>query len=217
MSSPTPQSHPPLQGLYLVLDREVAGERSLAEITRCALDGGCRLFQYREKQLPKNEMYRIATELRAITAQDGATFIVNDFSDVALAVQADGVHLGQDDFPLAEARNILGPDQLIGISTHSIEQAIEAEKGGADYIGVGPMYQTNTKKTGLAPLGPDEVGNICAHISIPSFGIGGINFTHIQELQTTGLSGVAVLSAILQAYEIEATVRRFMTECHASF
>ncbi len=199
-----------LKGLYLVLDRDVAGERPLAEIARSALAGGCRLFQYREKHRPKNEIYRVATELRSITAQGGATFIMNDFSDVALAVEADGVHLGQDDFPLAEARNILGPDRLIGISTHSIEQAIQAEKGGADYIGFGPMYQTSTKETGLAPLGPDAARDLCAQISIPSFGIGGINLMNIEELQTTRLSGVAALSAILQAPEVEATVRRFM-------
>jgi len=135
---------------------------------------------------------------------------MNDFSDVALAVKADGVHLGQDDLPLADARNILGPNRLIGISTHSIEQAIEAEKGGADYIGFGPMYHTQTKDTGLAPLGPNAARKLRAQISIPIFGIGGINLANIAELQTIGLHGIAVLSAVLQAPNIEATVREFV-------
>ena len=153
---------------------------------------------------------RDATELRSITAQGGATFIMNDFSDVALAVEADGVHLGQDDLPLAEARNILGKDRLIGISAHSIEQAIEAEKGGADYIGFGPLYHTRTKDTGLAPLGPNAARKLRAQISIPIFGIGGINLTHIAELLPTRMNGIAVLSAVLQAPDIEVAVREFV-------
>lgn len=200
-----------LKGLYLVLDRDVAGERPLTDIARSAIDGGCRLFQYREKHRPKNEIYRVATALRSITAQGGATFIMNDFSDVAQAVEADGVHLGQDDLPLADARHILGQDRLIGISTHSIEQAIEAENGGADYIGFGPMYHTLTKDTGRTPLGPNAARELCAQISIPIFGIGGINLTNIAELRHTGLNGVAILSAVLQAPEVETAVQQLVT------
>ncbi len=129
---------------------------------------------------------------------------------MALAVEADGVHLGQDDLPLAEARNILGKDRLIGISTHTIEQAIEAEKGGADYIGFGPMYHTQTKDTGRTPLGPNAAQELREQIKIPIFGIGGIKLENIAELRPTGMNGIAVLSAVLQAPNIEAAVREFV-------
>ena len=204
------QHHTPRQcltGLYVILDCDIAGERPLTDIARNAIEGGGRLFQYREKHLPKKEMYRIATELRAVTARVGATLIVNDFSDVALAVEADGVHLGQDDLPLSDARNILGPNRLIGISTHSIAQAVEAENGGADYVGFGPIYDTRTKDTGLTPLGPQAARALRAQLSIPVFGIGGINLTNVAELRTTGMHGIAVASAVLQAPNIETETR----------
>ena len=205
--SPTLQN---LKGLYLVLDRDVAGERPLAEIARSALVEGCRLFQYREKHRPKNEIYRVATELRSITAQGAATFIMNDFCDVALAVEADGVHLGQDDLPLTEARAILGKDRLIGISTHTIEQAREAEIGGANYIGFGPIYHTKTKNSARTPLGPNAAKKLREQIKIPIFGIGGINLTNIADLLPAGINGIAVLSAVLQAPEADVAVKRFI-------
>jgi thiamine-phosphate pyrophosphorylase len=135
---------------------------------------------------------------------------MNDFCDVALAVEADGVHLGQDDLPLAEARNILGKNRLIGISTHSIEQAREAEKGRADYIGFGPMCHTQTKDTGLKPLGPNAAQDLREQIEIPIFGIGGIKLENIAELRPTGMNGTAILSAVLQAPNIEVAVREFV-------
>ena len=174
-----------------------------------AIDGGCDLFQYREKCRSKKHMYRAAMELRAITFQAGATLIINDFSDLALAIGADGVHLGQDDLPLTSARAILGSDHCIGISTHSIAQAIEAEKEGADYIGFGPLYDTPTKDTSLEPLGPDLARELCAHISIPVFGIGGINLANVADIRTTAINGIAVASAVLQAHDITTTVRTF--------
>tara|TARA_B100000315_G_scaffold259295_1_gene314769 strand:+ start:4843 stop:5520 length:678 start_codon:yes stop_codon:yes gene_type:complete len=204
--------HRCIDGLYIILDRKVAGERPLSNIVRSALDKGARLFQYREKYLPKNEIYRVAMELRALTAQRGATFIINDFSDIALAVDADGVHLGQDDIPLADARNILGTNRIIGISTHSIEQAVKAEKGGANYIGFGPIYHTKTKDIGHMPLGPNATQTLSSLVSIPIFGIGGINLTRIAELRSAGLSGIAVLSAILRAPDVGVAVQRFILE-----
>ncbi|MBQ26808.1 MAG: thiamine phosphate synthase [Nitrospiraceae bacterium] len=212
MSPQFRNDHRHINGLYIILDREIAEKKPLSDIVKSALDEGSRLFQYREKHLPKNEIYRVATELRSLTAQRDATLIINDFSDIALAVDADGVHLGQDDVPLADARHILGHDRLIGISTHSIEQAIEAENGGADYIAFGPIYNTQTKDTGLAPLGPNATRELCPRISIPVFGIGGINLTLIAELRSTGLSGVAILSAILHAPDVGAATRQFILE-----
>ncbi len=168
------------------------------------------MFQYRAKGPSRGEIYRVALELREITAAHNATLIINDWCDIALAVEADGVHLGQDDLPLEDARALLGPDRLIGISTHSLDQAVEAENGGADYIGFGPMYDTKTKDTGYTPRGPNAARELRAHVSIPIFGIGGINLTNITELHATGIDGIAVVSAILRAPEVDVAVKRFI-------
>lgn len=195
-----------LKGLYVILDQEIAGASPLTSIAQNAIKAGARIFQYREKKKSKKIMYQTAIDLRAITTEVNATFIINDSVDIALAVKADGVHLGQSDLPLEDARKILGPDRIIGISTHSITQAIAAEEGGAEYIGLGPIYSTKTKHLTISPLGPQVVTKVCSKVSIPVFGIGGINFTDVAELHATGIAGIAVLSAILNASDVENSV-----------
>ncbi|MEE9523830.1 MAG: thiamine phosphate synthase, partial [Thermodesulfovibrionales bacterium] len=132
---------------------------------KIALDGGVQFIQYREKEHSRRETFFIAEELRKITGEYDCTYIVNDHADIALAVGADGVHLGQDDLPLEHAKKIMG-NKIIGISTHSLEEAMNAEEGGADYIGFGPMYHTTTKDAG-SPKGPEMLKEIRKNIQIP--------------------------------------------------
>jgi len=197
-----------LKDLYVILDQNVAGAPPLTSVAQNAIKAGARIFQYREKNLPKKIMYQTAIDLRAITTEANATFIINDSVDIALAVKADGVHLGQNDLPLEDARKILGPDRIIGISTHSITQAIAAEDGGANYIGFGPIYSTKTKHLTITPLGPQMAAKVCSKVSIPVFGIGGINFTNVAELLSIGMAGIAVLSTILHASNVESAVNK---------
>ena len=153
-------------------------------------------------------MYEDAVKIREITREYNAVFIVNDYADIALSVDADGVHLGQDDLPLKEARRIMGKMKIIGISTHNVEQAIAAEAGGADYIGFGPVFHTTTKDAGR-PKGTDMVREVKTHVHIPVVAIGGINLGNLDQVLETGADAVAVSSAILRG-DIEAHGRNFM-------
>ena len=146
---------------------------TLKEIVTFALRAGVRCIQYREKDKARREIYREALILRKLTTEFNAIFVVNDHADIALAVNADGVHLGQSDLPLKEARKVLGKGKIIGISTHSIEQAIEAEQGGASYIGFGPIFHTKTKDAGK-PKGIQMLKEVKRHVKIPVIAIGGI-------------------------------------------
>jgi len=169
---------------------------------------GIRWVQYRDKVRLRREIYEEAIRLRKITKDYNAMFIVNDHADIAYCVNADGVHLGQDDLPLKEARRIIGKKKIIGISTHNLEQAIEAERDGADYIGFGPVFQTMTKDAG-EPKGIDMLREVKTKVRIPVVAIGGINLENIMSVLSTGIDGVAVASAILTG-DIEENVRRFM-------
>ncbi len=177
-------------------------------MVRAALDSGVRWVQYREKEKTRREIYREALKLRDITRQSGALFIVNDHTDIASAVDADGVHLGQDDLPLREARKIMG-ERIIGISTHSLSEAVGAAGGGADYIGFGPVFPTVTKDAG-APKGVEMLREIKRQVSIPVVAIGGISLENLPEVLASGADAVAVASAILVG-DISRNVRAFMT------
>jgi len=161
-----------------------------------ALRAGVVWIQYREKEKSRREMYREALRLRELTLEHNATFVVNDHADIALAVEADGVHLGQEDLPLAEARRILG-ERIIGISTHSLSEALDAAAGGADYIGFGPVFPTITKNAG-EPKGVEMVREIKRHVKIPLIAIGGISLENLPIVLEAGADAVAVASAILK-------------------
>lgn len=192
--------------LYLVAGtRDVRG-RGLADVVRAAAAGGVAVFQLREKEGETRAVMRLAAELRQVAHESGILFIVNDRVDVAAAVDADGVHLGQDDLPVAVARRILGWDKIIGVSTHSLEQACRAEEEGADYIGVGPVYPTRTKPDYPA-VGLELVRQVAGRLRIPFFAIGGINETNIQEVLEAGARRVAVVSAVAAAPDITAAAR----------
>jgi thiamine-phosphate pyrophosphorylase len=172
------------------------------------LRSGVKWIQYREKNKSWDEVYKESVMLRGITKDYQAVFIVNDYADIALSVEADGVHLGQDDLPLKEARNIMGSEKIIGISTHNVKEAREAEKEGADYIGFGPVFHTTTKDAGN-PKGTDMLKEIKKHVSIPVVAIGGINLENLGSVLDTGIDAVAVSSAILRG-PVEAHAKKFM-------
>lgn len=188
-----------LSGLYLILDPSVAGTRSLSDLVTTALDAGVRLFQLRMKTLETGTVYEMAAALCPLVRQGGGTFIVNDRCDVAAAVGADGVHLGQEDLPLADARAILGPGKLIGISTHNVAQAIEAEAGGADYIGFGPVFPTTTKKNPDPVVGVSGLHEVRTKVRIPIVAIGGITAKNAADVRAAGADCCAVVSAVLSA------------------
>lgn len=163
-----------------------------------ALEAGVRFFQYRNKRGTRREIYEVSLQLIPLAREAGALFIVNDHADIALAVDADGVHLGQDDLPIEHARNLLGSGKLIGISTHSPDQAKAAEAGGADYIGFGPVFRTSTKDAGPVQ-GIETISVIRRMVSLPVIAIGGITLANVGEAVRAGADGVAVISSVLSA------------------
>ena len=198
--------------LYVLLTGAVAG-RALGEVARAALEGGADALQLREKDLPDREVLALAYELRRVTERYGALFIVNDRADISRAARADGVHVGQDDLPAAEARRVLGEGGVVGVSTHSVAQALAAED--ADYIGVGPMFATATKGYGEG-RGPDLVRSVRAAVGKPIVAIGGITVERTAELFAAGADCVAVCSAIIAAEDVEAAARGFRREIDGS-
>jgi thiamine-phosphate pyrophosphorylase len=173
-----------------------------------ALKAGVRWIQYRNKDGSRREIFRESVNLRKITRDFNTMLIINDHADIALAADADGVHLGQDDLPLKEARKIIGRDKIIGISTHSLDEAIDAVRSGADYIGFGPIFHTITKDAG-SPKGISLLGEIKNKVHIPVVAIGGINLENAGSVFETGADAIAVSSAILGG-QIAENVRMFI-------
>lgn len=189
--------------LYLITDSKLAGDRSNKEVVEATISGGADLIQLREKDYTTRQLIKEGRELLKVTRKAGIPLIVNDRVDVALAIDADGVHLGQEDMPLVEARKILGKDKIIGISTHNLEQAMEAEAEGADYIGYGPVFATTTK--GRAPVGVESLKRVMKVIKIPVFAIGGIKLNNLKQVIEAGTNRVAVISGIVAADDIKKT------------
>lgn len=198
-----------LQGLYLILDERWNTRRPLGEILRLAASCGVRLFQYRNKNNSAREVYRKAVALRDLAAEVHAVFIVNDRCDLALAVEADGVHLGQQDLPLELARAIMGPDKIIGVSTHRPHEVQDAAQGGADYLGFGPIFPTSTKSDHEPVVGIDGLKTIRELTALPIFAIGGIRADSLETIHRAGANGVAVASAVLDASDLEQALRQF--------
>ena len=195
--------------LYLILDRSVAGERDLETILAAALDGGTEMIQLREKTWPSGTLFPLAQRLRARCRAAGVPFIVNDRVDLALAVDADGVHLGQEDLPPAAARTLLRPGMIMGLSTHSIEQAKAAQAAGADYIAVGSMFPTASKPE-FRLVGPALARQVRPVVHVPLIGIGGITPDNVRDVIAAGVDGVAVISAVCAAPDPAAAARRFV-------
>lgn len=185
--------------LYLVTDRELSRGRPTEAIVSAAVKGGVSCVQLREKGCTTREFIRQARRLKVLLQPSKVPLIVNDRIDVALAVGAEGVHLGQSDMPLRYARKIVGRDMIIGISAESLEDAVAAEAGGADYIGISPVFATATKKDTASPLGLEGIRAIRATVGIPLVGIGGITAANAHRIRHAGADGVAVVSAIVAA------------------
>jgi len=208
---------PPLNlpPLYAILDSEQTKSRDGLTVLRELLGGGAGVVQLRAKIIEPRDFFGLAREARALAHGRGCKLIVNDRLDIALACGADGVHLGQDDLPLGPARKLM-PDKIIGISTHSAEQAVEAERGGADYIGFGPMFGTATKDTGYDARGIDMLRAVRAAVKIPIVAIGGIKEENIAQVWQAGADSAAIISDILGADDIAAKVRRILRLSQAS-
>ncbi|MGC2062028.1 MAG: thiamine phosphate synthase [Thermodesulfovibrionales bacterium] len=182
-----------LSGIYFITDRTYCS-LPVYDMVSAVLDAGIRIIQYRDKDRTRRELYEEAARLRELTRSFNAVLIINDHGDIAAAVDADGLHLGQDDLPLKEARKIVG-NMLIGISTHSLAQAREADAAGADYIGFGPIFHTTTKDAG-SPQGLDNLRLIKQNVSIPVVAIGGISLETAQSVFNAGADAIAVATGI---------------------
>jgi thiamine-phosphate pyrophosphorylase len=199
-----------LPGLYVILDPSVQPDRPLTDIMKASAEAGARIFQYRNKTASMKEAYADASALRKVASDLGVTFIVNDRCDLALAVDADGVHLGQGDLPYGYARTIMGKNTLIGLSTHDRDQVEEAEKLKPDYIGFGPIFKPGSKQDHDPVVGVEGLRAVRALTTLPIFAIGGITVENVEEVIKAGADGVAVISAILNASDVRRAVSGFV-------
>lgn len=197
---------------YVIVQEEFSRGRSLMEITAAAIAGGVTVIQLRDKESSARRLVETGRKLRRLTQEKGVTLIINDRVDIALAVEADGVHLGQDDLPVVTARQVLGKEKLIGISTHTLEEAVRAQQQGADYIGVGPIFETQTKDAGYGPLGIEFLRLVARGVKIPKVAIGGITAQNAFETMSAGADGVAVVTAVLAAPDIAAAASALRAE-----
>ena len=192
--------------LYAVTDRSWTGRQSLAQQVEAALKGGVTCVQLREKALSQEDFLAEALEIRELCSRYGVPFIINDNVDIAIACKADGVHVGQEDMAAAKVRQRVGSHMIIGVSAHSVEEALEAVKHGADYLGSGAVFGSATK-TNVQPMSRQTLADICAAVDIPVVAIGGITRENLPRLAGTGVDGVALVSAIFAAEDIEAECR----------
>lgn len=188
--------------LYAVTDRSWAGKQTLLKQVEAALRGGVTCVQLREKNLDKEAFYQEALEMRQLCSQYGVPFLVNDAVDIAVRCHADGVHVGQADMEAGKVRSVVGDHLMIGVSVQTVEQAIKAQDAGADYLGVGAVFKT-TSKMDAAEVSLKTLAEICAAVRIPVVAIGGIGKHNLRELSGTGVDGVACISAIFAAKDIE--------------
>ncbi|MDD4870000.1 MAG: thiamine phosphate synthase [Kiritimatiellae bacterium] len=197
-------------GIYLVTSEDMSAGRRTIEIIQAALAGGISLVQLREKHLSPQDFMKLAVEARKLTTDAGALLIINDNLEVAQSVGADGVHLGQADFPVREAR-LMTPDLIIGASTHSVQEAVKAQDDGASYVNIGPLFPTKTKKWDAKFLGMDGLKEISAVVKIPFTVMGGIKKRHIPELRAAGVRTVAVVTEITAADNPEQAARDLLS------
>ena len=201
-------------GLYLVTSQALSRGRSTEEIVKMALAGGVRLVQLREKDLPLPKLKKLALKIRAMTKNAGALLIINDRIDLALAVKADGIHLGQEDMPVACARKI-STDLIIGASAHSLKEALAAQKAGASYVNIGPLFPTQTKKWDRKFLGTQKMKQIASKIKIPFTVMGGIKAEHIPDLVKAGAKTIAVVTAVTAADNPRKAAKQLLALVHS--
>lgn len=189
--------------LYLVTDRDILGERDLCKAVEDSIKGGTTIVQLREKFIDDEKFLQIAKEVQKITKKYNVPLIINDNIKIAKEIDAEGVHIGQSDDSLEKAREILGKNKIIGVSVGSIEEALKAQAGGADYLGIGTIFYTGSKKDINEPLGIKNLKNIVDAIKIPSVAIGGIHLDNVKDVMNTGVDGIAVISEILGKEDIK--------------
>ncbi len=194
-------------GLYLVTDRDLMSTPTLEQAVEQAIEGGATLIQLREKKASSLEFYEMAVKVKAITDRHNVPLIINDRVDIALAVDASGVHVGQSDLPVTSVRRIIGEDKIVGVSASSLEEAVTAERDGADYLGVGAMFATGTK-TDAEIVTIEELRRIRAAVSLTIVVIGGINQNTIPYFEDIGIDGIAVVSALISAKNIAGAARK---------
>lgn len=203
--------------LYLITDRHQTAGRELPAVVAAALAGGATCIQLREKDLSPRQLFDLAQELRMLTRRHGARLLINDRIDVALAVGADGVHLGVNSLPVAAARTILGPDRLIGYSAHDVAESRQAVREGADFITFGPVYHTPSKAAYGAPQGIEPLAAAARGLGVPVFALGGVKKTSIPEVMVAGCHGVALISAVMAAADPAKAVQELHDELQRNY
>jgi thiamine-phosphate pyrophosphorylase len=193
--------------LYLCTDRVLSLGRPIAEAVEATIAGGVTMVQLREKEASSREFYEIALEVRALTARHHVPLVINDRLDIALAVNAEGLHIGQSDIPLGVARRLAGESMFIGVSASTVEEALQAQAGGADYLGVGAVYPTGSKADAGEAVGLEGLAEIRGAVRIPVVGIGGINADNAAAVLRAGASGIALISGILSRPDIAGAAR----------
>lgn len=202
-------------GVYLVTDRRVAPEMDIIGAVRDALAAGVAAVQLREKDLDSRSLFAFALQMRVLTRGYGARLFINDRVDVAMAVGADGVHLGQKSMSARSARSVAGTGFLIGVSTHGLKEALVAEAAGADFITLGPVFPTLSKLGYGEPIGLEKLKTVCASVDVPVYAIGGIKKEQIQDVMLAGAEGAAVISAIIGQPDVAASAREIVEELNS--
>ena len=197
--------------LYAVTDRHWLSGRSLTEVVKKSLDGGVTFVQLREKELDEETFLKEALEIKELCSRYNVPFVINDNVELAKKIDADGVHVGQSDMEAGDVRAMLGPDKIIGVSAQTVEQAILAEKRGADYLGVGAVFKTGSKAD-ADDVSFETLKAICEAVSIPVIAIGGITLENVKELSGSGICGIAVISAIYAAGDIKKAAEDLKAE-----
>jgi thiamine-phosphate pyrophosphorylase len=200
-----------LSGLYVILDRQFLAGRDELDIAGQMIEGGARVIQLRDKQSKKRELLLVAQKLQKLCSQAAVLFIINDYLDLAMAVDADGLHIGQEDLPLPVVRRELPIDKIVGCSVTTVSQATKAQNEGADYIAVGSMFPTTTKKEATV-VGVDVLKEISRRVSTPLVAIGGINQNNIDEVVAAGADAVAVISAVLHEKDVRGAVQKLVAK-----
>lgn len=199
--------------LYLVTDRDLMSTSNLETAVEQAVMGGCTVVQLREKSVSSMEFYQLAENVKAVTDRYHMPLIINDRIDIALAVDAVGVHVGQSDLPVKIVRKIIGAEKILGVSASTLQEAVRAQEDGADYLGVGAMFATNTK-TDAVLVSREELIEIRKTISLPIVVIGGINHTTVSQFDGTGIDGIAVVSAIISKSDIKSAAKEMKALIH---
>jgi len=202
-----------LTGLYVILDRQALAGRDELDAAEQVIQGGARVIQLRDKEGSKGGLWPIAQKLKALCGRSGVLFIINDYLDLALAVDADGLHIGQKDLPLSVVRSQLPIDRIVGLSVTTVSQAVKAQKEGADYIAVGSIFSTIMKQ-GAAVVGVETLKQVRKVVSSPLVAIGGINEDNIGQVVAAGADSVAVISAVLGKEDVRGAVQQLVARMH---